>query len=480
MIIDNCKYYDFIFIVPHYRAQRGFIWKAIEYRFQSPGVLALASFLKEKGYNPAVFDCNLEQISEAEFEAEFEKRFGDCRFGFVGFSSATQTINLAYRLARRIKDKYPASPIVFGGAHASALPADVLSHPFIDVAVIGEGEHTVLELVSGKALEEINGIAFRKADAIVTTAPRARIAKLDELPVNDYGLVPMSLCKPLVGTYRKLPATILVTARGCPGRCTFCSRVVGNVLSVQSPERIIKEIEVLYHNFGFRQIIFYDDTFISDRKRIESFCDLLLRSGMKISWTCSSRVDKVYPDLLRKMKEAGCHQIMYGIESFNETVLKNINKKTKIEDIFYAITETKKAKIETRAAIMLGNPGDTLDILKDNIRQLKKLSPDLIQVTITTPLPGSAMFHEKSMAKEILTYNWDEYEGSNKIIEHEHLSFEVLNKYYRKTYLQFYLRPSFIFKSLFKVTSLMRIKMMLIGLVSIFPIIFRSSNKKKQ
>jgi radical SAM superfamily enzyme YgiQ (UPF0313 family) len=301
-----------------------------------------------------------------------------------------------------IRDRYPASPIIFGGAHASALPEDILSHPYIDVAVIGEGEHTVLELVSGKPLDEINGLAFRKADGIVTTAPRARIANLDELPVNDYSLVPMQLCKPLVGTYRKLPATILVTARGCPGRCTFCSRVVGNFLSVQSPERIIKEIEVLYYRYGFRQIIFYDDTFIADRKRIERFCDLLLQSGMKISWTCSSRVDKVYPDLLKKMKQAGCHQIMYGIESFNETVLKNINKKTRIEDIYYAISETKKAKIETRAAIMLGNPGDTLEILKDNIRQLKKLSPDLIQVTITTPLPGSAMFHEKSMSLSLI------------------------------------------------------------------------------
>ncbi len=470
-------HYDFIFIVPHYRAKGGFIWKAIEYRFQSPGVLSIASYLKSKGYNPSIFDCNLEQISEESFEKEFDRRYANATFSYIGFSSATQTVNLAYRQAQLLKNKYPQTTIVFGGAHASALPKDVLQHSFVDLVVMGEGEQTAYNILAGTPREEIKGVAFRNKGEIVINAASERIKNLDELPVNAYDLVPMHLCKPLVGTYQKLPATILVTARGCPGRCTFCSRVVGNALCVQSPERIIKEIEVLYHTYHFRQIIFYDDTFIADKQRIEAFCDLLLQSGMKIKWTCSSRVDKVYPELLRKMKQAGCHQIMYGIESFDAGVLQRINKKTNSEDIFFAINETRKAGIEARAAIMLGNPGDTVDILEENIRQLKKLNPDLIQVTITTPLPGSMMFHDKAAANEILTYNWDHYEGSDKIFEHENLSFEQLNHYYKKTYLRFYLRPSFILKSIFKVTSFMRIKMMLIGLVSIVPIIFRSSKK---
>lgn len=474
---DQIQDYDIIFIVPCYGAKNGFIWKAIEYRFQSPGVLSIATFVKEKGYKPTIFDCNLEQISESEFEKEFEKRYNHCTFKYIGFSSSTQTINLSYRLSKLLKYKYPYTKIIFGGAHASALPEDILSNKHIDLAVIGEGELTVLDILSGKPNHEIKGIAYRANDEIIKAPAQQRIKNLDDLPVNAYNMVPMHLCKPLVGTYKKLPATILVTARGCPGRCTFCSRVVGNELSVYSPQRMMKEIEVLYYQNKIRQIIFYDDTFISDRKRIEEFCDLLLKSEIKISWTCSSRVDKVFPDLLQKMKKAGCHQIMYGIESFNESVLKNINKRISPDDIYFAIKETKKAGIEVRAAIMIGNYGDTKEILEDNIKQLKKLNPDLIQVTITTPIPGSAMFHEMIANNTLLTHDWDKYDGSDQLFVHENLSFKTLNKYYRRTYLKFYLRPSFIFKQLFKLNSLIKIKVVLIGLLSIFPIIFKRNQK---
>lgn len=475
---STSAHYSILFIVPHYRAQSGFIWKQIEYRFHSPGVLSLASFLKSRGLNTAIMDCNLEQIDEADFERVFDRRFGNCSFDFIGFSSATQTIKQACRQARLLKSKYPNVKIIFGGAHATALPRDVLQHDFVDMVVMGEGENTLLKLCKGSKLSEIKGIAYRNQEVITINPPAERIQDLDELPVNDYSMVPMSLSKPLIGTYKKLPATILVTARGCPGKCTFCSRVLGNELSVQSPERILAELQVLYHSFGFRQIIFYDDTFISDRKRIEHFCDLLLESDMKISWTCSSRVDKVYPDLLKKMKASGCHQIMYGVESFNTGVLKNINKRTSPDDISFAIRETQRAGIETRVAIMIGNPGDTREILNENIRKLIKLNPDLIQVTITTPLPGSAMFKEKMEAGAILTGDWDRYEGSDNIFEHETLSFKTLNQYYRKTYLRFYLRPSFILRHLFSATSLMKIKIMFTGLTSIIPIVFRINARK--
>lgn len=464
--------YNLVLIVPYYGAKNGFIWKAIEYRFQSPGVLSIATYLNSKSFKTAIFDCNLEQISETDFEQEFIKRYGECEIDYIGFSAATQTINSAYRLAKKVKELKPTVKILFGGAHPTALPEDVLKHDFTDIVVVGEGELSTEEILQNKNTEEINGIAFRKDGKVIINPPYDRIKDLDELPINDYSLVPLNLCKPLIGTYEKIPATIMITARGCPGRCTFCSRVAGNHLSAMSPQRIINELKILYNKFGIRQIIFYDDTFISNRKRIEEFCDLLLESGLKIKWTCSSRVDKVYPDLLAKMKKAGCHQIMYGIESFDEKILQNINKKTKPEDIFNAIKQTKKARIEARAAIMVGNPGDTKDILDANIKKLNKLNPDLIQVTITTAIPGSQLFSDAHVNNKILTYDWDKYEGSDQITEHENLDFRTLQKYYRKTYLKFYLRPSFMIRTLFKTKSLLKIKLLFIGVLSIFPIIF--------
>ncbi|MDD4150985.1 MAG: radical SAM protein [Bacteroidales bacterium] len=472
------KQYDIILITPYYGAKDGFIWKAIEYRFQSPGILSIASYLNSCGFKASIFDCNLEQITESQFAEKFEKRYGNSGFRYLGFSAATQTINSAYRMANSLKQKYKNIPIIFGGAHPTALPKDVLENGFTDIVVIGEGEITTKNILESDNLEAINGIAYKKNGKVIINKENCRITNLDDLPINDYSLVPMELCKPLIGSYEKLPATIMITARGCPGRCTFCSRVVGNQLSVQSPQRIFDEIKTLYYDFKIRQIIFYDDTFISDRKRIEEFCELLINSDIKISWTCSSRVDKVFPDLLSKMKKAGCHQIMYGIESFNEQVLKNINKKTRPSDIYFAISETKKAKIEIRAAIMLGNLGDTIEILEDNIKQLKKTKPDLIQVAITTPLPGSQLFTNGLSNGSIKTFDWDKYEGSDEIIRHETIPFATLQKYYKKTYMKFYLRPYFICKTIFSINSFLKIKLIFSGIISIVPIVFRSSQKK--
>jgi len=475
------KIYNIVLIVPYYGAKNGFIWKSIEYRFQSPGVLSIATYLNSKSFKTSIFDCNLEQISENEFEQEFIKRYGDCEIDYIGFSAATQTVKSAYRLAEKVKKIKPTVKILFGGAHPTALPEDVLKHDFADIVVIGEGELSTEKILLNNNIKQINGIAYKYNGKIIVNPPHERIKDLNKLPINDYSLVPINLCKPLIGTYEKLPATIMITARGCPGKCTFCSRVVGNYLSLMSPQRIINEMKVLHDDFGIRQIIFYDDTFILNRKRIEKFCDLLIASGLKIKWTCSSRVDKVYPDLLAKMKKAGCHQIMYGIESFDENVLRNINKNTKPDDIYNAIKLTQEAGIEARAAIMVGNPGDTTKILNDNIKKLNKLNPDIIQVTITTAIPGSKLFSDAHFSKKILTYDWDKYEGSDQITEHENIDFKTLQKYYRKTYLKFYLRPSFMIRTLFKTNSLSKMKLLFIGVLSIFPIInaaiFKSRSK---
>lgn len=470
---ENPKY-NLVLIVPPYRPKQGFIWKAIEYHFQSPGVLAIASYLNSKGFKTAIFDCNLEQIDEKNFEKEFLKRYRQAEIEFIGFSASTQTINSAYRLTKLVKNNKPNVKIIFGGAHPTALPEDVLKNELVDIVVVGEGELSSEEILLKKNIKNINGIAYKENNKIIRTPAQERIKNLDKLPINDYNLVPIHLCKPLIGTYERLPATIMVTARGCPFKCTFCSRVAGNYLSLMSPQRIFEEIKILYRNFGIRQIIFYDDTFISNQKRIEDFCDLLINSEIKIKWTCSSRVDKVYPELLVKMKKAGCHQIMYGIESFNEQVLSNINKKTKLKDIEFALKETKKAGIETRAAIMVGNQGDTIEILESNIKKLKKLNPDIIQVTISTAIPGSQLFTEAHANNKILTYDWDKYEGNIQITKHEILDFKILQKYYRKTYLKFYLRPSFILKTLFKTNSLLKIKLLFTGFISIFPILTSS------
>lgn len=468
----NRRLLDILFIVPHYKTKNGVIWNAIDYRFHSPGILSLTTYINSNNFKATIFDCNLEQIEEQKFPEVFNKRFGNSSFRFIGISCTTQTINQALRIAAWLKKEQPETKIIFGGAHPTSLPEFVLKNNSVDVVVVGEGEDPVLELLKGIEFNNINGIAYKTDGNIKINPPHERIKNLNDLPLNDYSLIPIHLSKPLVGTYRKLPATIMVTSRGCPCSCTFCSRVLGHELHYMSPERVIEEIKILYFHYNIRQIIFYDDTFISNKARIEEFCTLLIQSGIKISWTCSSRVDRVYPDTLAKMKKAGCHQIMFGVESFDETVLQNINKRVTKNDIIYAITETKKAGIEARAAIMIGNPGDTETILENNIKELIRLNPDIIQVTLTTPLPGSRMFADAMKKNRIITYDWDKYDGKDCLLSHATLSFETMLKYYKKTYLRFYLRPQFILKQLFNIQSVLRTKVLFTGLISLLPLVF--------
>lgn len=471
------KEYDIVFIISNFVAKNGAIWKAINYRYHSPGVLSLAAFLRQHGFSVSIFDCNLEQIHENDFEKKFEKRYQNCKVKYFGFSSTVQTAKTAYRIAKKLKIKYPKTFIIFGGAHATTMPEDALKSSFIDFVIRGEGEIPLLSLLQNKRHVEIKGLCYKVDSRIHINNNCNRIANIDDLPTPAFEMVPINMCKPLIGTYKKLPATIMVTSRGCINKCYFCSRVLGSGLTVMSPEKIMKELKILYYKYNFRHITFYDDTFISDYSRIKKFCDLLLSSDMNISWTCSSRVDKVNFEVLKLMKEAGCHQIMYGVESFNKQILKNINKNINTENIYKAIKLTKLAGIEVRVSVMIGNPGDTAIILRNNINQLKKLNPDLIQVAITTPLPGSVLFQKAHIQKKIRSYNWDLYNGSVILTDHENLSDREIKKWYYKTYISFYLRPLFILKQILKLKTIANIKIALIGFLSLFPIIIRYVRK---
>jgi anaerobic magnesium-protoporphyrin IX monomethyl ester cyclase len=476
-MVKSVKEFDIVFIISNFVAKNGAIWKAIEYRYHSPGILSLAAFIRKHGYSVSVFDCNLEQIQEEDFERKFNERYNACQIRYFGFSSTVQTAKTAYRIAEKIKDKKPHIPIIFGGAHATTMPEDVLKHDFIDFVIRGEGELPLLALLRNWKLNEINGLCYKENNQLFINRNCKRIIELDKLPTPAFDLVPMNLCKPLIGTYKKLPATIMVTSRGCINKCSFCSRILGNSLSLLSPKKIMEELEILYHKYNFRHITFYDDTFISDYSRIQEFCELLLSSKLKVSWTCSSRVDKVDLQILKLMKKAGCHQIMYGIESFDKQVLKNINKNIEPENIYNAIKLTKQAGIEVRASLMIGNPGDTNSILRNNIKQLKQLNPDIIQVAITTPLPGSVLFRQAQTNDSIRSYDWDLYNGSVILSDHEKLSDNEIKKWYYKTYLSFYLRPIFLFRQLMKLKTLTNIKIAVIGFLSLFPIIFRYIRK---
>ena len=450
------------------------IWKQVNSNFPPPGLLSIAGYLRNRGHLIKIIDCNISSPSVESFrpffEKEFVKKFSSIKV--IGITAMTCTVKKAYKVAQICKEYYPESTVVFGGVHATFVTDEVINNKLVDIVVVGEGEITMEEIVAGKNLAEIRGIVFKKLSEknkyeVVTNPPRERIIDLDSLPMPAYDLFPVLQYKPAKGAYKRLPAMSMMTSRGCPGQCTFCSKTLGNRLVFKSAKRILEEIKYLIQNYKIKQILFYDDTFTVYRDNVIKLCDLIIENKIDISWTCFARVDFVDFEMLKKMKEAGCHQIMYGIENINVSVLKNLNKNININQVINATKWTKKAGIECRLAFMVGSPGDNEEIVKKNIDFVNKLNPDLLIANITTPFPGTAMFKWAKERNLILTYDWDDYTLAKPVMKLANLSANQIQDLYKLMYKSFYFRPTFILRKLLKIRTIEDVKIVLGGLTAL-------------
>jgi len=449
------------------------IWKEINSNFPPLGLASIAACVRQKGYSVKIIDCNIVSPSLHSFEKFFKEKIVEkyASIRFIGLTAMTPTIKKAYKIADICKIYFPQATVVFGGVHTTFLYEEVLQKKSVDLAVIGEGEITFQEIVSGKKLKNVDGIAYKKKIngkiKIVQTKDRQRISDLNSLPMPAYDLLPILKYRPAKGTYKRLPAMSMITSRGCPGRCTFCSKTLGMKMVFKSAETIYKEIEFLVKRYGIKQILFYDDTLTVYNENVHKLCDLIIKNRLNISWTCFARVDFVDYNLLKKMKRAGCHQIMYGVESIDKRVLKNINKHINIKQVINATKWTKKARIECRLAFMVGNPGDNLKSIKKNITFVNKLNPDLLIVNITTPFPGTEMYKWAKSKGLILTYDWDDYNLSTPVMRLENLTSSQIKDLYKLMYKRFYFRPKYIFGMFFKIRHLNDILTLLSGAKSL-------------
>ncbi|MDD1632929.1 MAG: B12-binding domain-containing radical SAM protein, partial [Methylococcaceae bacterium] len=215
----------------------------------------------------------------------------------VGISASTAVLAPALAVATTVKEHDPDVVTLLGGVHATLNPAEVVREGAVDVAVHGEGERTAVELLAALArrepLDRIPGIAYRDGEKPRVNVMRAPVADLDELPFPAYDLLPMGSYSTPFSTPGMV--TSMVTSRGCPYPCTFCDAFVvhGRKYRAQSAERVVAEIRLLVREHGVREVLFKDSEFTLDRGRVERFCDLMIAGGLRVSWTCSARVDRV-------------------------------------------------------------------------------------------------------------------------------------------------------------------------------------------
>jgi magnesium-protoporphyrin IX monomethyl ester (oxidative) cyclase len=302
---------------------------------------------------------------------------------------------------------------VLMGLHPSARPVDCLVHPHIDFAVIGEPEQTVFELAGvleqGKAegLKKVRGIAFVKNGKTTVTPPRPAIQDLDSLPFPARHLLPMEAYfaavkeNPLRGEIRK-PWTIMITSRGCPYNCVFCTVhvVMGKKWRARSPENVVNEIEQVVHTYHVKQVDFLDDNLTLDKKRMETICDLIVKRGLDIEWFTPSgvRADTLDENLLTKMKESGCKKIRVAPESGVQRVVDQIVRKNlKLNDVEKAVVLSKKVGIKVGCFFVIGLIGETKKDIEETINyayKLRRLGADGFIFSIATPQYGTELYEQ--------------------------------------------------------------------------------------
>jgi anaerobic magnesium-protoporphyrin IX monomethyl ester cyclase len=346
------------------------------------------------------------------------------------------------------------------------------------VGVIGEGEITFLELVRQyeknclNNLDVVDGIVYRKNGQILKTRQREFIEDLDCLPFPARHLYPpLSAYRPTPASYRKLPQGILMTTRGCPSKCTFCDRAVfGSSYRERSADKVVEEIEELIYKFGAREIRFFDDTFTLNEKRVFAICNKLKERKIKIPWTCLTKVANVSKEMLKEMKKAGCWQVLFGLESGDERILKLLKKGNTIEQNKIAVRLAKEAGLSVRADFIVGTPGETLGSLKRTLDFAIKVKVDYAHFNKFVPYPGTELY-------EILKQQGYRFDFMDRfsIIDHSTIFFipESMSKEEFREFLDyankaFYLRPTYILKRLLSIRSLVELKGQINGFFAIY------------
>ena len=346
------------------------------------GIAVLASITRNAGHEVDLIDMRLGYDND-----ELIKRLEKFKPDYVCVTSVAMEHNFVYDMISILKEK--GYKVIIGGPHVSSIKKRVLDECKADLAVKGEGEQTIVKILSGEPLSAINGVIWRDGNSIVENPDNPYIGakSLDEMPIPAFELFELDKYMD-----KKLP---IITSRSCPYKCTFCSinLTMGFGFRPRSAESVVAELEH-WHNMGYSYFGFNDDNFTLIPSRAEKICDLIVEKGLKIRWELRNgiRIDKVTEPLLIKMKAAGCIYIGYGVESAHQDVLDNIKKELKVEKIKDAILLTNKVGIKKGGFFIIGLPGDTLEKFKQTMEFALSLPLDEVRFYNAIPYPGTELY----------------------------------------------------------------------------------------
>ena len=361
------------------------------------GICYIAAVLRENNIGVKIIDIEAERLSKSQVIAKIREINPD----IIGITSMTFTFLYALNLAKEIKLNLSV-PIVFGGNHVSIYPREAISHDCIDIVVIGEGERTffeIIQLLKNKKINDahddfmrIKGIVFKNKGEIFATESREFISNLDELPFPAWDMLKINR---YYGCNLPVPHMTMITARGCPYNCFFCSKVPwGRTFRCHSAKRVVDEIEYLVKNIGIKAIDFFDDTFIVNQDRIREIAELIKERKIHFEFGITTRVNNINKEILNELKTVGCKTIAFGVESGDPEILKKLDKRITVEQIKKAFKWAKEVGLNTVGFFLVGNPTETACEIRNTIRLIKEIDADYFVANILMPYPGSRLYSD--------------------------------------------------------------------------------------
>ncbi|MCX6821052.1 MAG: radical SAM protein [Candidatus Aenigmarchaeota archaeon] len=401
-----------------------------------------AAMLRQEGFEPVLVDANAERIDAGEVAS----RVAGCAKIFITSASLDRwqcphvDIRGFVETVRAVKAANAQAKVYVMGPHGTSRPSDIWKMTMPDGIIVGEPELAIIDVcksvrqscIEGMYVETPGGIAF---------VPRKKFLDLNELPMPAFDLLPMEKYSyEILGDHFAL----FEASRGCPHSCTFCSakQMYGPQYRIKSADRLADEVERAVKELGVRNAYFIDLEFTMDseanRANVERLCELLVERKLGLKWACQTRADAVDEVLLKKMKEAGCEVVHFGVETGSQKVLESINKRVTFKQVEAAVRAAERAGMRTVAFFMFGLPGESEADMDETIEFAKKLNPTYASFNVATPYPGTAFFESVK----------DSLEGVFPACYEGVLTAAELKDKTKAALMKFYLRPSYMLKQL--------------------------------
>jgi anaerobic magnesium-protoporphyrin IX monomethyl ester cyclase len=365
------------------------------------GILYVATMLMEKEIDVSVIDEAAQGFSLKDTVSWVRKENPD----ILGFSTLTSSGIRAAMIAEAVKKENPNIIIIFGNFHATFNAERILrKYPSVDVIVRGEGEYTILELVKALkkkgSLKEVSGITFRKGDRIVSTPDRPLIKDVDAIPFPNRDLLKAEYHNTTAGiNVAPKKFSSFISSRGCVFKCRFCGcrRLARGLWRPRSVDNIVEELHLLASE-GYKQLMFVDDNFTLNPKRVIRLCQRMRQEKLDMEWICEGRVDQCSYDMVREMVKAGCKMMYFGIESANQKVLDYYRKQITPEQAKAAVKNARKAGVSiVVGSFIVGAPNETKQDILNTLKFAEKLDLDIPQFNILAAFPGNDIWDELKM-----------------------------------------------------------------------------------